>query len=84
MPFVESSAISFIHYDEVAAELHVLFTSGRAYVYHGVPRRIYDGLLKASSAGAYFNAHVRDRYRFRRTISPLAVNRPVSSAGPVR
>jgi hypothetical protein len=78
MPYVESSAVNFLHYDEVAAELHVEFATGRAYVYYGVPRRVYDRLLKSSSVGAYFNAHIRDRYRFRRSISPLGANRPVS------
>ena len=67
MPYVESSAVSFVHYDEVAAELHVEFNSGRAYVYYGVPRRVYDELMKAASAGAYFNANIREGYRFRRT-----------------
>jgi hypothetical protein len=71
MPFMESSAVSFIHYDEAAAELHVEFTNGRAYVYYGVPQRIYKDLLKAPSAGAAFNATIRDRYRYRRSVSPL-------------
>lgn len=78
MPLVESSAISFVHYDEVAAELHVLFASGRAYVYYGVPRQIYDAMLRASSAGVFFNNRVRDKYRYRRTHSPVRRNAPVS------
>jgi hypothetical protein len=78
MPLVESSAISFVHYDEVAAELHVLFASGRAYVYYGVPRQVYDAMLRASSAGAFFNSRIRDRYRFRRTLSQTRRNAPVS------
>ena len=79
MPYIESSAVSFIYYDEVAAELHVEFSSGRAYVYYGVPRQVYDALRVASSAGAFFNTHIRNKYRYRRSISPLAMNRPVSS-----
>jgi hypothetical protein len=70
VPYVDSSAVSFLYYDEVAAELHVAFTGGRSYVYYGVPRRVYDGLLAAPSVGAYFNAQIRDRYRFRRSVSP--------------
>jgi hypothetical protein len=77
LPYVESSAVSFVHYDEVAAELHVEFTSGRAYVYYGVPRRTYDRMMTASSVGAYFNANIRDHYRYRRSAAPLARNRPV-------
>jgi hypothetical protein len=63
--------MSFVHYDEVAAELHVVFNSGKAYVYYGVPRRVYDALMSAPSAGAYFNKHIRDDFRARRSVSPM-------------
>lgn len=80
MPHVESSVISFVHYDEAAAELHVLFTTGKAYVYFGVPSRVYDALLEAPSIGSFFNAQIRNAYRYRRSISPLgkhcALSRP--------
>jgi hypothetical protein len=84
MPLVDSSAISFIHYDEVAAELHVLFTTGKAYVYYGVPRRIYGEMLRAPSLGAFFNRCIRDKYRYRQTHSPLDRNYPGSSPRPAR
>jgi hypothetical protein len=83
VPYVDSSAVSFVHYDEVAAELHVVFTSGRAYVYYGVPRRIYNAMLNAPSTGAFFNARIRNNYRYRRSILPVRgtggawPNRPV-------
>ncbi len=67
-----SSAVSFVYYDEVAAELHVEFTSGRTYVYFGIPRRVYDALVRAPSIGAYFNDHIRDAYRFRRSAGVAA------------
>ena len=79
MPYVESSAVSFVYYDEVAAELHVEFTSGRTYVYFGVPRRVYDDLIKAPSIGAYFNDHIKDTYRYRRSTAPPRLQRRVSS-----
>ena len=84
MPYVESSAVSFVHYDEVAAELHVEFTAGRAYVYYGVPRQAYDALMKAASVGAHFNAHIRDAYRFRRTFGAPGRTRPSATARAVR
>lgn len=84
MPYVESSAVSFIHYDEVAAELHVQFSTGRAYVYYGVPRRIYDGLMRAPSIGVYFNTHIRNRYRYRRSISPGGGRGHADARRPVR
>jgi hypothetical protein len=84
VPHVESSAVSFIYYDEVGAELHVEFANGRAYVYYGVPRKVYDTMLRAPSVGAFFNACIRDRYRFRSSISPSGRNRPVSSRRSMR
>jgi KTSC domain len=66
MPHVESSAIAFVHYEPATAELTITFNSGKRYVYFAVPRGVSDALLAAPSVGAYFNAHIRDRYRFRR------------------
>ncbi|HCV71281.1 MAG TPA: KTSC domain-containing protein, partial [Agrobacterium sp.] len=36
--------------------------SGGPYDYYRVPERVYLGIIKASSAGTYFNMHIRDRY----------------------
>jgi hypothetical protein len=66
MPYVESSAIDFVRYEPVTAELTVTFNSGKRYVYFEVPRGVSDALLAAPSIGVYFNAHIRDTYRFRR------------------
>lgn len=66
MPPVDSSAIDFVRYEPVTAELTITFNSGKRYIYFGVPRAVSDALLAAPSIGAYFNTHIRDRYRFRR------------------
>ncbi len=66
MPPVDSSAIDFVRYEPALAELTITFNSGKRYVYFGIPRGVSDALLAAPSIGAYFNAHIRDRYRFRR------------------
>jgi lysyl-tRNA synthetase class 2 len=42
--------------------LAITFTSGRTYDYVGVPKPVYLGLLRASSAGEYFNTRIRDYY----------------------
>lgn len=68
MPHVDSSAIDFIHYDEAEAELHVTFTSGKTYVYYAVPRKIFDEFIAAPSKGIFFNAEIRGRYRYRRSV----------------
>ena len=64
MPQVESSVISQIDYNASARELHVTFTSGRTYIYSGVPGEVYFQFCRASSKGEFFNALIRDRYAF--------------------
>jgi lysyl-tRNA synthetase class 2 len=46
-------------------QLDLLFSSGRRYVYSGVPMAVANGFAEAESKGRHFNAHIRDRYRFR-------------------
>ncbi len=66
MPFVNSSAISQVEYDERSRVLSIWFVeSGGPYPYQGVPVAIYTGLLNAPSKGAYFNEHIRDQYRYK-------------------
>jgi len=65
MPYVQSSALEQISYDEAAHTLYATFReSGRTYVYEEVPQEIYDSLLFADSIGAYFNCHIRDRFSY--------------------
>ena len=66
MPYVESSAIRRIGYSEAAQELRVVFAETGSYTYLAVPKHIYDAFLRAPSKGQFFNAHIRDRYRYRR------------------
>jgi hypothetical protein len=66
MPYVQSSALEQLSYDEVAHTLCATFRdTGRTYIYQEVPQEIYDSLLFADSLGAYFNSHIRDRFLFR-------------------
>jgi hypothetical protein len=48
------------------ATLELVFRSGTIYRYFAVPRAIVDGLIVAESKGAYFNTHVRNRFRYQR------------------
>ena len=65
MVYVQSTAIERLGYDPGRGVLRATFRgSGKTYAYHDVPQEIYDGLLFADSLGAYFNAHVRDRFAF--------------------
>lgn len=50
-----SSMLSSCQYDDESEELTVIFTNGKSYTYIDVPRRTYDKLIEARSAGKYFN-----------------------------
>ena len=66
MPYVQSSALEQVSYDEVSQTLCATFRdNGRTYLYEEVPQEVYDGLLFADSLGAYFNSHIRDQFPHR-------------------
>ena len=59
-----STVIRHFSYDPEALELDVLFTTGRRYLYHGVPQAVADEFRAAFSKGRYFNARIRDAYDY--------------------
>jgi hypothetical protein len=59
---VESSVIRSVGYEQATSVLEIEFHTDKVYRYFAVPRTVYQGLLDAPSAGAYFNEFVRDRY----------------------
>jgi len=58
---VTSSAIRAIGYDGYT--LTVEFHNSGVYDHPGVPYEVYEGLMAASSKGAYYNRYIRGRYR---------------------
>ena len=58
---VDSSAIRAVGYD--GSTLTVEFHTGRVYDHPHVPYHVYAGLMSASSMGAYYNRHIRGKYR---------------------
>jgi len=58
--------IDHVAYDEATSVLCIGFRDSGKYLYHGVPRTIYDGLCNADSLGAFFNAHIKDHFRCER------------------
>jgi hypothetical protein len=64
-----STVIRSFDYDAGRQELRVLFRSGRQYVYQDVPRQTFEAMKAAYSKGEFFNANIRDRFRFLRTDS---------------
>ncbi|MCA9464397.1 MAG: KTSC domain-containing protein [Nitrospira sp.] len=63
MIYVDSSNIEAIGYDDDTQELHVQFLSGGLYVYHGVPRGIFNELMSASSKGSFLNREIKGVYQ---------------------
>ena len=54
--FANSSMLLMASYNSDTNELTVTFTNGKPYTYVDVPRSIWDELIIAKSAGAYFNS----------------------------
>jgi hypothetical protein len=61
-----STVIDRFTYDSERRELVVVFRSGRAYSYHDVPAEVVAAMRAAFAKGEFFNAEIRDRYRFTR------------------
>ena len=59
-----STVIRSIVYRAAEAELEVLFTTGRRYVYHDVPLSAAEAFRAARIKGPHFNRHIRGRYRY--------------------
>lgn len=61
---VESSMVAAVGYDSELEALVVLFNSGKAYQYLGVPAEVYQGLTEARSKGRYILDHIIDHYPY--------------------
>jgi hypothetical protein len=55
---------SFKHHPE-RAELEVLFTTGRRYLYFNVPEEAAERFRSSFAKGIHFNRHIRGRYACR-------------------
>lgn len=60
---VSSSSLRSVGYDESINLLEIEFCSNRIYQYSNVPVHIYCDLMRATSKGKYFHAHIRGRFR---------------------
>ena len=60
-----STVIRRFDYSPQTRELSVEFVTGRRYVYLDVPEEAASAMRTAFAKGRYFNAHIRDCYRFR-------------------
>jgi hypothetical protein len=60
-----STVIRRFVYDEMEHNLWVEFTTGRRYVYSGVPEDVANAFRSAFAKGVYFNTRIRDRFPHR-------------------
>lgn len=61
---VSSSLVKSIGYDRQTETLEIEFGSGRVYQYYGVPGRLHVEIMQAPSKGQFFNACIKDQFRY--------------------
>jgi hypothetical protein len=61
---VDSSNIADVGYDETSATLEVGFHNGTVYQYFDVPQTVYQEFMGAASKGIFFNANIKNNYRY--------------------
>ncbi|MBA7676496.1 hypothetical protein ES703_84738 [subsurface metagenome] len=61
---VESSNLSMVGYDAEKLELRIKFNSGTEYAYLGVPSEVFDGLMRAPSAGKFLAREIKGKYEY--------------------
>lgn len=63
---VQSDTLRSVGYAPCASVLEVEFAGGEVGQYVGVPTSVHDALLASPSKGEFFDAHIRERYAYRR------------------
>ena len=60
---VNSSAIDAVGYDASTMRMKIRFKEGHSYDFCGVPKHVFDGLMRAASKGNFYNDHIRGKYQ---------------------
>ncbi|MES9901763.1 MAG: KTSC domain-containing protein [Sedimenticola sp.] len=63
---VSSSNILAVGYDEENHIVHVQFLNNSEYIYKGVPKQEFEGLLNAPSVGSYLHQNYKNVYPYER------------------
>ncbi|MBU1122455.1 MAG: KTSC domain-containing protein [Candidatus Omnitrophica bacterium] len=63
---VSSSNIQAIGYDEDNEIVHVQFLNNTEYIYKGVPRPIFEGLINSPSIGSFLHRNFKNVYPYER------------------
>lgn len=61
---VKSSNLRFVTYDPGTRILEVEFASGSQYRHFDVPPELYDGLIKAESAGRFYSQNLANKFGY--------------------
>jgi len=61
---LDSTSLKRFEYDGVHKLLLIQFQDGSLYSYTGVPSSRITALIRAGSAGRYFNKAIRNKYSF--------------------
>lgn len=69
---VESDVIHAIGYDPELQILEIIFNNGSIYQYRGVPRDVFDQIMRADSKGSYFQNNIRDEFEYWQWDVPMA------------
>ncbi|MES9937210.1 MAG: KTSC domain-containing protein [Sedimenticola sp.] len=60
---LNSSAIRRVAYDPATRRMYIDFeNSDPHYSFCGVPESVFQGLIRAHSAGSYYHHHIKDRF----------------------
>ena len=66
MTYVNSSHVESVGYDDENQIAHVRFLNGTLYIYKGVPKYEFEGLLNAPSVGSYLHRNFKNVYPYER------------------
>lgn len=61
---IQSTNIRAAQHTHPDNQLVIWFHSEGAYQYEGVPFEVFEGLIKAGSAGQYFHRHIKSQFPF--------------------
>jgi hypothetical protein len=62
-----SSNIATVSHDDETRTGTIIFRSGGTYTVDSVDKSVLEEMVASPSPGAYFNRHVKDTYRVKRT-----------------
>lgn len=58
---VDSSNLEWIAYDEEKKDLYIGFRTNSEYVFHDIPKDLFEGLLNAGSKGRFFHIKIKTK-----------------------